>query len=177
MHKVRFWGKILAIGLVVIILAGFAFPQNLLMPVEGATRHDFDHQSFWAHPWGKAITHKGVDIVAEEGRNVRAATSGLVIWTAKGSGAGGTVVLILGPKWRLHYYAHMRDKTVNSWRFVRRGDLIGFVGRTGLGVDIPPHLHYGIGTIIPYPWRWDDAPVGWRKIIYLNPIPELLANS
>ena len=31
----------------------------------------------------------------------------------------------------------------------------------------------GIGTLIPYPWRIDDAPLGYQKAFYLNPIDYL----
>jgi hypothetical protein len=34
-------------------------------------------------------------------------------------------------------------------------------------------LHYGIATMVPYPWRIDSAPLGWQKMFYLNPIDYL----
>ena len=45
---------------------------------------------------------------------------------------------------------------------------------TGNAITTPAHLHYGIGTIIPYLWRIDSAPLGWQKMFYLNPIDYLL---
>lgn len=48
-------------------------------------------------------------------------------------------------------------------------DLFGWTYAT-----TPAHLHYGIGTLIPYPWRIDDAPLGWQKAFYLNPIDYLV---
>ena len=50
---------------------------------------------------------------------------------------------------------------------------IGTVGNTGNAITTPAHLHYGIGTLIPYPWRIDDAPLGHQKAFYLNPIDYL----
>ena len=50
---------------------------------------------------------------------------------------------------------------------------IGTVGNTGNAATTPAHLHYGIGTLIPYPWRIDDAPLGHQKAFYLNPIDYL----
>lgn len=78
------------------------------MPVEGATKSSYHPNSFWFYPWGKSITHKGVDIFAKNGTNVRSSTYGLVIYTGRLS-MGGNVVLVLGPKWRLHYYAHLQE--------------------------------------------------------------------
>jgi murein DD-endopeptidase MepM/ murein hydrolase activator NlpD len=78
------------------------------MPVEGATKSDYNKDTFWFYPWGKSVTHKGVDIFAKEGTNVKSSTWGIVLYSGKIE-VGGNVVLILGPKWRLHYYAHLKD--------------------------------------------------------------------
>ena len=49
--------------ILVILLTGFLIPQNLKMPVNGATKSDYNPKSFWYYPWGKSVTHKGVDIL------------------------------------------------------------------------------------------------------------------
>ena len=90
---------ILAAG---ILIAGWIVPQNLTMPVEGATATDYDQHSFWAYPWGESVTHKGVDIFAKQGTTVHPATAGLVV-AAGQNRLGGNFVMVLGPKWRLHY--------------------------------------------------------------------------
>ena len=63
--------------------------------------------------------------------------------------------------------------------FARRGTRVnsatmGTVGNTGNAATTSAHLHYGIGTLIPYPWRIDDAPLGHQKAFYLNPIDYLM---
>ncbi|HEB59025.1 MAG TPA: M23 family peptidase, partial [Gammaproteobacteria bacterium] len=35
--------------------------------------------------------------------------------------------------------------------------------------------HYSILTLIPYPWRWDASPQGWKKMFYLDPSIRLLS--
>ena len=90
------------------------FRKKLIMPVEGATRKSYSQNSFWAYPWGKSVTHKGVDIFAKRGTDIHPATAGIVIYKGKNS-RGGNVVYILGPKWRIHYYAHL-DK-IKTKRF------------------------------------------------------------
>lgn len=152
-----------------IISIGFVMPQRLINPVEGATRTSYNAASFWYYPWGKSVTHKGVDIFADEETRLKSATAGLVIYTGYLS-MGGNVVLILGPRWRLHYYAHLEeiDATLFSWK--SRNERIGTVGSTGNAKGKPAHLHYAIITLIPYPWRIDLSKQGWKKMFYLNPI-------
>lgn len=65
-------------------------------------------------------------------------------------------ISVLGPGGQVHYYAHLEkygDFTVSDW--VRRGDIIGYVGNSGNARGTPPHLHYGIytatGAVNPYP--------------------------
>lgn len=153
---------------IVMLVAGFLVPENPVIPVEHATVKDWNRNSFWRHPWGKSVTHKGIDIFADWGTNVRSATPGLVIFSGSLS-LGGIAVAILGPKWRVHYYAHLRKSEVSYGDWVARNELIGYVGTTGNAAGKAPHLHYSIQTLIPYPWRWDDAPQGWRKMWYLDP--------
>ena len=139
------------------------------MPVTGATQADYNKDTFWYYPWGKSITHKGVDIFAKEGTILKSATSGLVVFTGEIK-VGGYVVLILGPKWRFHYYAHLKEIKTRSWTWVNRKMTIGTVGSSGNAKGKPAHLHYSIGTPIPYIWRFDTDIQGWKKMFYLNPI-------
>jgi len=155
-----------------VFILGFLIPQNLQMPVEGATTSDYHPESFWFYPWGKSVTHKGVDIFAKQGTVIQSSTIGLVI-SAGEIGRGGKYVLVLGPKWRFHYYAHLHEIQTKPFQLVSKSSQIGTVGATGNAVGKPPHLHYTIATLIPYPWRIDQSPQGWRKMFFLNPITYL----
>lgn len=159
----------LFIGFISIVLIGCLLPQQFQMPVEGATESDYDQDSFWFYPWGKSVTHKGVDIFANAGTSIRPATNGLVIYTGQIS-MGGNVVLVLGPKWRLHYYAHLKEIQTHRFAFVNKQSIIGLVGATGNAVGKPPHLHYTIVSLLPYLWKIDDSVMGWKKMFYLNPV-------
>jgi murein DD-endopeptidase MepM/ murein hydrolase activator NlpD len=163
---------ILAVFLIVLI--GFLLPQKFQMPVEGATSKDYNPESFWYYPWGRSVTHKGVDIFAPEGTKLYPAAGGLVIYSGK-LDFGGNVVLILGPKWRLHYYAHLQETKARRFTFVSKKDLIGTVGSSGNAAGKPPHLHYSVMTIIPYIWKIDKSKQGWKKMFYLNPVEYLQA--
>jgi murein DD-endopeptidase MepM/ murein hydrolase activator NlpD len=147
-----------------------------VIPVRGATTADWNHSTFWHYPWGKSVVHKGIDIFAVEGTDVLAATGGVVIKSGVSS-RGGNVVIILGPKWRLHYYAHLRDVHVGPAELVGRGEPIATVGTTGNAAGKPAHLHYSIGTLIPYPWRIDDSRQGILKMFILDPSEKLLQES
>jgi len=162
-------------GSFVLLIIGFIIPQKIIMPVEGATRKSYSQNSFWAYPWGKSVTHKGVDIFAKRGTNIHPATPGIVFY--KGTKPrGGNVVMILGPKWRIHYYAHLDKIKTNRFSIVSSKTTIGTVGTTGNAIGKPPHLHYTIKTVIPYPWRIDKSIQGIRKMFYLNPILYLNEN-
>lgn len=160
---------LLATGL---ILAGFLLPERYSIPVKNASTRDWNRQSFWYYPWGKSVVHKGIDIFAEEGRPVVGATNGVVVY--KGTlGAGGNVLVVVGPKWRCHYYAHLSRFHTRWFSWVSRGETIGAVGTTGNAKGRPPHLHYSIFTLLPYITRWDSSRKGWMKMFFLNPDEKL----
>lgn len=175
-HRVRRILLVIALPLMGILLAGLALPQRFRMPVEGAGPHSFDPRSFWFHPWGKSVTHKGVDIFAHAGTPVRPSVPGLVMYTGR-MGRGGNVVLVLGPKWRIHYYAHLREIRTHAGAFVGHDDVLGTVGNSGNAKGKPAHLHYSISTLVPYPWRADRGPHGLRKMWYLDPTPLLAQHA
>ncbi|KOY85569.1 peptidase M23 [bacterium 336/3] len=164
--------KTLFIGFFLFITIGLLLPQRFSMPVEGANHKSYHPKSFWFYPWGKSGTHKGVDIFAKEGTSIKASTSGLVIYTGNVA-LGGNVVLVLGAKWRIHYYAHLKEIKASNFSWVNRNEKIGSVGTTGNAQGKSPHLHYSIATLIPYVWRIDGSKQGWKKMFYLNPIDYL----
>lgn len=151
------------------IAIGFALPQRMVVPVQGATTADWDDNSFWAYPWGSSVTHKGIDIFKERGTDVISATHGVVIYTYEG-GKGGKSVMVLGPKWRFHYYAHLDEIDAFPLQPLKLGAKLGTVGNSGNAIGKPPHLHYAITTPFPYWWLRDGKAVqGNRKMFYLDP--------
>jgi murein DD-endopeptidase MepM/ murein hydrolase activator NlpD len=164
----RSWRRRLLPAIAVLFVASMVAPDRPIVPVQGASVADWHPQSFWHHPWGASGVHKGIDIFAPEGRPVLAATSGFVVFSGR-QGAGGNVAVVLGPRWRLHYYAHLREIGAAAGSFVAQGDALGTVGTTGNAAGRPPHLHYTVLTLPPYPWRVDSEPQGWKKMFYLDP--------
>ncbi|WP_406600496.1 M23 family metallopeptidase [Leptospira sanjuanensis] len=155
-----------------ILLLGFSWEESFLMPVEDAGVSSYHSDSFWFYPWGKSITHKGVDIFAKRGRTVFSSTNGIILYQGN-IDMGGNVVLVLGPQWKLHYYAHLDKIETFSLSYVSKGAMIGTVGDSGNAAGKPTHLHYAIVTLFPYFWLADKGIEGWKKMFYLNPIPYL----
>ncbi len=141
----------------------------MVIPVQGAGVKDWNEKSFWAYPWGSSITHKGIDIFHPKGTPVIASTNGIVVYTSSG-GKGGNAVMVLGPKWRFHYYAHLDEIKTHAMKPVKCGSIMGTVGDSGNAKGKAPHLHYSITSPFPYPHKYDSEAVqGWKKMFYLNP--------
>jgi peptidoglycan LD-endopeptidase LytH len=160
--------------ILIILAAGYLLPENYVFPVKNGGKKDFKQNSFWYYPWGRSGTHKGVDIFAGKGTAVQAATGGIVVYAGQ-IAVGGNVVFVLGPKWRLHYYAHLNSINTSLFSFVGSGEVIGEVGNSGNAAGKAPHLHYSINSLIPAPWKIDGDHQGWKKMFYVNPIPLLNA--
>ena len=89
----------------------------------------------------KIRAHKGVDYAAPRGTPVAAAGDGKIIFVGKKNGYGNVIELQHGRKYST-LYAHLSkfSTTVRPNAAVKQGDIIGFVGRTGLATG--DHLHY-----------------------------------
>ena len=113
----------------------------LLFPVARGGRRNV--QSFFGAARGQR-EHQGIDIFAARGTPVLAAADGWISSTAPNQ-LGGNVVWVWDPA-RAHtlYYAHLDRHAVRTGQYVRRGDVIGFVGNTGNARTTAPHLHFGI---------------------------------
>ncbi len=111
-----------------------------------------DIQSYWgAKRDGGARSHEGIDIFADRGTPVLAATNGRIGFTGE-KGLGGKQVWLRDTKrGQSLYYAHL-DSISKTSGSVKKGDTLGFVGNTGNARTTPPHLHLGIykrGAINP----------------------------
>lgn len=157
------------VALVLVLGAGFLVPDAPVIPVSGATSRDWNPKSFWFEPWGVSGVHKGIDIFAPLEKDVLSATQGILIYRGK-LRLGGDVVAVLGPKWRIHYYAHLSESSnLQVPLLIARGARIGQVGTTGNAAGKAPHLHYAIVSIFPLPWHYSGASRGWMRMFYLDP--------
>ncbi len=134
MSRKRSIVKRIGIGVVLVVLVGFLIPERSVVPVAGATVSDWNENTLWYEPWGASGVHKGIDVFAPEGTGVLAATGGLVVFQGSND-LGGNIILIPGPKWRFHYYAHLASSDAAVGGLVSRGERIGTVGSSGLAVS------------------------------------------
>ena len=93
------------------------------------------------HPiLGYAKFHSGVDIPAPSGTPIVAAKSGTVIMSQLMSGYGNVVMVDHGDT--VTVYAHCSALNVGVGESVKAGDVIAFVGSTGLSTGA--HLHFEV---------------------------------
>lgn len=157
----------LAVITLAILTAGYLIPDKPIIPVQQATAKDWNPKSFWFEPWGASGVHKGIDIFAPQGQPVLSAVPGVVVYRGQ-LAMGGNAVVVLGPKWRFHYYAHLA-RIEPTPRFVAQGTRLGAVGTTGNAAGKPPHLHYTVASMLPLPWRFSAATQGWKQVFFLDP--------
>jgi murein DD-endopeptidase MepM/ murein hydrolase activator NlpD len=89
----------------------------------------------------KIRAHRGVDYAAPTGTPVKAAGQGKIVFVGRKGGYGNTIVLQHGSKYTT-LYGHLSrfSKNLKSGMTVKQGQVIGFVGSTGLASG--PHLHF-----------------------------------
>ena len=158
---------------IILLALGLILPARGVIPVQHATAKDWNANSFWFAPWGKSGVHKGIDIFAKRGTPVIASTNGLVIYTSN-IDMGGNVVAVLGSKWRIYYYAHLDSINVKTLSWASCGETIGAVGNTGNAAGKPPHLHYSVLSLVPYPWRITTQTQGYKKMFFMNPSDDFI---
>ena len=90
---------------------------------------------------GASTYHQGVDLAAPAGTPIYASRSG-VVTTATYSNSAGYYVTINHGDGFSSIYMHMTNYVVRSGAAVSQGQLIGYVGSTGISTG--NHLHFGI---------------------------------
>ncbi|WP_225425770.1 M23 family metallopeptidase [Pelagerythrobacter rhizovicinus] len=111
--------------------------NGLVAPVPGRVSSNFGMRR---HPiLGYKRMHAGMDFRASYGTPIVAVTDGRVASAGRAGGCGKAVRLSHGGGLATRY-CHMSRIAVRSGQSVRRGQVIGYVGSTGLSTG--PHLHY-----------------------------------
>ena len=118
---------------------------GLLRPVDAPVTSGFGMR---VHPILRfARMHRGMDFGAPTGTPIMAAADGQVVRAGWAGGYGRQVRIAHGDG-LLTSYSHMSRIVAPDGGFVRRGELIGYVGSSGLSTG--PHLHYEV-------WRNGEA--------------------
>jgi murein DD-endopeptidase MepM/ murein hydrolase activator NlpD len=124
------------------------------------------------HPIYKILKfHYGMDFTAPTGTEIYATGDGRIItvdWSRRGY--GNQVIIDHGYGYKT-MYAHMSDFNVKLGQEVKRGDVIGYVGSTGLSTA--PHLHYEVYVnnkkVNPINYYFNDlSPEEFDRMIELS---------
>lgn len=94
------------------------------------------------HPvLNKIRAHKGTDYAAPSGTPIKAAGDGKITFAGRKGGYGNTVEIQHGQTYST-LYGHMKGfhRSIRKGKTVKQGQVIGYVGSTGLSTG--PHLHY-----------------------------------
>ena len=95
------------------------------------------------HPvLGYERMHEGVDMAAPKGTPIYAAKSGRVTTASYQKGGAGNYVVINHGDGFTSIYMHMTNYIVSKNQYVNAGQVIGYVGSTGISTG--NHLHFGI---------------------------------
>ena len=109
------------------------------MPVAGRLTSSYGMRF---HPIARMMRmHKGIDIGASYGTPIRAAMGGIVAIAGRSRGYGNFVKLAHSGGLATGY-GHMSRIAVRSGTRVTQGQIIGYVGSTGMSTG--PHLHYEV---------------------------------
>jgi len=87
--------------------------------------------------------HLGIDYAAPRGTPVKAARAGKIIFRGRKGGYGNAIMIRHEEGYRT-LYAHLSKfrRGIRRGKYVKKGQVIGYVGSTGLSTG--PHLHFGL---------------------------------
>lgn len=90
---------------------------------------------------GASADHKGMDFRAKKGTPVMAVEDGTIVYAGSAKGYGN-VIYLKHPNGLTTRYAHLSGFAVRNSQGVRKGEVIGYAGNTGVGSG--PHLHFEV---------------------------------
>jgi murein DD-endopeptidase MepM/ murein hydrolase activator NlpD len=111
-----------------------------IKPMEGFLSSGFGIR--WHPIFQVRRPHEGIDIVNEKGTPVYAAGDGVVEMAGRNLSGYGIMVMINHGYGYTTVYGHLSKYLVREGQRVKRGDLIGLCGDTGIATS--PHLHYEV---------------------------------
>lgn len=111
---------------------------NFIKPINGKVTSRFGDREVLIT--GMTSDHKGIDIAANKGTSIEAAIDGQVEEASKNSKYGNFIKVKTDDV--LTVYAHCNKVNVSNGENIKKGDVIGTVGSTGIATG--PHLHFEI---------------------------------
>jgi len=141
----------LLILLILGLIVGFYFIDRnyFLCPIEYQRdiiiRCDSRGDGFFAAERSGRRLHEGIDLYAPVGTPVLASRSGIIV-AARHTRGMGNYVIIRHRDNITSVYGHLSRIYVAKGQFIRQGQIVGAVGKTGNANyrDILPHLHFEV---------------------------------
>lgn len=115
--------------------------------------------------------HEGMDFTAPTGTEIYATGDGVVEKVKNSLRGYGKHVVVNHDFGYKTLYAHLNDFNVRRGQRVKRGDVVGYVGSTGLSTA--PHLHYEVekdgSAVNPVHYYFNDlTPEQYEKMIVIS---------
>lgn len=139
---------------------------KLIIPV-GGVRPDQLRDTF-SDSRSEARTHDAIDIPAAQGAPVLAAADGEILKLFQSDLGGTTIYQLSAEKKLVFYYAHLQGYADGLFegKFVRQGEVIGYVGDSGNAGPGNYHLHFSIAVVADPKRYWEG--------VNINPYPLLV---
>jgi len=106
--------------------------NSLIPPINGYVTQGIDLNN-------KNYEHTGIDIAAKKGEKIVAPFYGLVVYSGEMEDLGNTIILS-HPNNIFSLYGHNDENLVKPRDIVNKGDVIGYIGESGISDG--PHLHF-----------------------------------
>lgn len=144
-----------------------------IVPIKNGATKIVSGFGYRLHPIYKTIQfHAGIDILVPRGTPIYATGDGVVTTPAQNSLSGYGICVVLNHGYGYEtLYGHLSRKAVSEGQVVKRGELIGYVGSTGMSTA--PHLHYEVWKydkrLNPVNYFYNDlTPEEYQKVIELS---------
>jgi murein DD-endopeptidase MepM/ murein hydrolase activator NlpD len=126
---------------------------RFIWPLPGVITRDFTQ--------GDKRRHDGIDIAAPKNTSIQAAADGKVIYSDWGPGGYGRIVILQHDGDMVTIYAHNQRNLVRVGEYVRQGNHIATVGKSGRATSY--HLHFEVRRktvpVSPLPFLPDDRQI------------------
>jgi len=144
---------------------GFAGKVKLIIPVAGVRPEQL--LDTFSDSRSEGRVHDAIDIPAPLGTPVYAVADGEIVRLFQSDRGGTTIYQSSVDKKLIYYYAHLQRYAdgLADGKFVRQGEVIGFVGDTGNAGVGNYHLHFSIAIVSDPKRYWEGTNI--------NPYPLL----
>ncbi len=132
---------------------------SMAWPLDSGATYYYSSEFGWRTVWGKPDNHLGLDIACAQNTKILAANGGTVLISEEHWSYGNYVLIDHGGGMAT-LYAHMTSRAVSVGDTVSLGQVIGYVGTTGMSTGF--HLHFEVrkNGVVQQPRDYISGPRG-----------------